>query len=205
MPADEARKKVLDEATAMFLHEGYQKTNLDTLAQMLFMSKRTIYKMFGSKKELYKECIKGIVESTTNYDEETFSHKKRSVVNIRDFIAGHSTGEMIVMEQALNDVQKYFPDIYEECLKKSEQRRMVHIIKQVKEGQERGEIQEGVNPEMVAILVQEMIRARIRPNETLDNPPLPYLRSEIYLEMVRIFLRGLLSQDKIKEYDENIT
>ena len=52
MSADEARKKVLDEATAMFLHEGYQKTNLDTLAQMLFMSKRTIYKMFGSKKGL---------------------------------------------------------------------------------------------------------------------------------------------------------
>ena len=123
MPADEARKKVLDEATAMFLHEGYQKTNLDTLAQMLFMSKRTIYKMFGSKKGLYKECIKSIVESTTTYDEETFSHKKRSVVNIRDFIAGHSTGEMIAMEQALNDVQKYFPDIYEECLKKSEQQR----------------------------------------------------------------------------------
>ncbi len=205
MPADEARKKVLDEATAMFLHEGYQKTNLDTLAQMLFMSKRTIYKMFGSKKGLYKECIKSIVESTTTYDEETFSNKKRSVINIRDFIAGHSTGEMIAMEQALNDVQKYFPDIYEECLKKSEQQRMVHIIKQVKEGQERGEIQEGVNPEIVAMLVQEMVRARIQPNDTLDNPPLPYLRSEIYLEMVRIFLRGLLSQDKIKEYDENIT
>ena len=205
MSTDEARKKVLDEATAMFLHEGYQKTNLDTLAQMLFMSKRTIYKMFGSKKELYKECIKSIVDSTTNYDAETFSHNKRSVVNIRDFIAGHSTGEMIVMEQALNDVQKYFPDIYEECLKKSEQQRMVHIIKQVKEGQQRGEIHEGVNPEIVAMLVQEMIRARIQPNSTLDNPPLPYLRSEIYLEMVRIFLRGLLSQDKIKEYDENIT
>ena len=205
MSADEARKKVLDEATAMFLHEGYQKTNLDTLAQMLFVSKRTIYKMFGSKKGLYKECIKSIVESTTNYDEETFSHNKRSVINIRDFIAGHSTGEMIAMEQALNDVQKYFPDIYEECLKKSEQQRMVHIIKQVKEGQERGEIQEGVNPEIVAMLVQEMIRARVQPNNTLDNPPLPYLRSEIYLEMVRIFLRGLLSQDKIKEYDENIT
>ena len=59
--------------------------------------------------------------------------------------------------------------------------------------------------EIVAMLVQEMVRARIQPNDTLDNPPLPYLRSEIYLEMVRIFLRGLLSQDKIKEYDENIT
>ncbi len=205
MPTDEVRKKVLDEATAMFLHEGYQKTNLDTLAQMLFMSKRTIYKMFGSKKELYKECIKSIVDSTTHYDEDTFSHNKRSVVNIRDFINGHSTGEMMAIEQALNDVHNHFPDIYEECLKKSEQRRMVHIIKQVKEGQQRGEIQEGVNPEIVAMLVQEMIRARVQPNDILDNPPLPYLRSEIYLEMVRIFLRGLLSRDKIKEFDENIT
>ena len=205
MSTDEARKKVLDEATAMFLHEGYQKTNLDTLAQMLFMSKRTIYKMFGSKKELYKECIKSIVESTTNYDEATFSKNRRPVMNIRDFIAGHSTSEMIMMEQALDDVQKYFPDIYEECLQKSEELRMAHIINQVREGQRRGEIQEGVNPEIVAMIVQEMIKTRVRPNESLDNPPLPYLRSEIYLEMVRIFLRGLLSQDKIKEYDENIT
>ena len=61
MPSDEIRNKILNEATAMFLREGFQKTNLDTLSQMLFVSKRTVYKIFGSKKGLYRECIKRII------------------------------------------------------------------------------------------------------------------------------------------------
>lgn len=206
MPSDETRNKILNEATAMFLREGFLKTNLDTLSQMLFVSKRTIYKIFGSKKGLYRECIKRIINSVEHEDEINIRKDEKSINNIREFMESHSTGELMLMEQALNDLNKYFPDIYEECLKSSEQKRMARLVEQIKEGQQNGDILSSINPEIVAVIIQEMIKNRITPiNRNYGSNDSVYLRSEIFTELMRIFLRGLLSEKKIKEYDDNIT
>ena len=206
MPSDETRNKILNEATAMFLREGFLKTNLDTLSQMLFVSKRTIYKIFGSKKGLYRECIKRIINSVEHEDEINIRKDEKSINNIREFVESHSTGELMLMEQALNDLNKYFPDIYEECLKSSEQKRMARLVEQIKEGQRNGDILSSINPEIVAVIIQEMIKNRITPiNRNYLSNDSVYLRSEIFTELMRIFLRGLLSEKKIKEYDDNIT
>ena len=206
MPSDETRNKILNEATAMFLREGFLKTNLDTLSQMLFVSKRTIYKIFGSKKGLYRECIKLIVTNVEHEDELNIQKNERCINNIREFMESHSTGEFMLMEQTLNDLNKYFPDIYEECLKSSEQKRMARLVEQIKEGQQNGDILSSINPEIVAVIIQEMIKNRITPiNRNYGSNDSVYLRSEIFTELMRIFLRGLLSEKKIKEYDDNIT
>lgn len=206
MPSNEIRNRILNEATAMFLREGFQKTNLDTLSQMLFVSKRTIYKIFGSKKGLYRECIKRIINSVEHEDEINIRKDEKSINNIREFMESHSTGELMLMEQALNDLNKYFPDIYEECLKSSEQKRMARLVEQIKEGQRNGDILSSINPEIVAVIIQEMIKNRITPiNRNYASNDSVYLRSEIFTELMRIFLRGLLSEKKIKEYDDNIT
>lgn len=206
MPSDETRNKILNEATAMFLREGFLKTNLDTLSQMIFVSKRTIYKIFGSKKGLYRECIKRIINSVEHEDEINIRKNEKSINNIREFMESHSTGELMLMEQALNDLNKYFPDIYEECLKSSEQKRMARLVEQIKEGQQNGDILSSINPEIVAVIIQEMIKNRITPiNRNYGSNDSVYLRSEIFTELMRIFLRGLLSEKKIKEYDDNIT
>lgn len=206
MPSDEIRNRILNEATAMFLREGFQKTNLDTLSQMLFVSKRTIYKIFGSKKGLYRECIKRIINSVEHEDEINIRKDEKSINNIREFMESHSTGELMLMEQALNDLNKYFPDIYEECLKSSEQKRMARLVEQIKEGQRNGDILSSINPEIVAVIIQEMIKNRITPiNRNYASNDSVYLRSEIFTELMRIFLRGLLSEKRIQEYDDNIT
>ena len=96
MPSDETRNKILNEATAMFLREGFLKTNLDTLSQMIFVSKRTIYKIFGSKKGLYRECIKRIINSVEHEDEINIRKDEKSINNIREFMESHSTGELML-------------------------------------------------------------------------------------------------------------
>ena len=201
MPTDEVKRRILAEATAMFLRDGFQKTNLDTLSQILFVSKRTIYKIFGSKKELYRECIKRMINTMEKEDNTCISNSKKPIANLQDFIASHSTGQLVIMEQALSDLNKYFPDIYDECLKISEQRRMEKIIEQINEGQKNGDMYKKLNPEIVAIIIQNILKSRISPstNEFNSNQ---YLKSEIFAEFIHIFMRGLLTEKRIKEYDE---
>ena len=201
MPTDEIKRRILAEATAMFLRDGFQKTNLDTLSQILFVSKRTIYKIFGSKKELYRECIKRMINTMEEEDNTCISNSKKPIANLQDFIASHSSGQLVIMEQALSDLNKYFPDIYDECLKISEQRRMEKIIAQINEGQKNGDMYKKLNPEIVAIIIQNILKSKVSPstNEFNSNQ---YMKSEIFAEFIHIFMRGLLTEKRIKEYDE---
>ena len=201
MPTDEVKRRILAEATAMFLRDGFQKTNLDTLSQILFVSKRTIYKIFGSKKELYRECIKRMINTMEEEDNTCISNSKKPIANLQDFIASHSSGQLVIMEQALSDLNKYFPDIYDECLKISEQRRMEKIIAQINEGQKNDDIHKKLNPEIVAIIIQNILKNKVSPstNEFNSNQ---YMKSEIFAEFIHIFMRGLLTEKRIKEYDE---
>lgn len=201
MPTDEVKRRILAEATAMFLRDGFQKTNLDTLSQILFVSKRTIYKIFGSKKELYRECIKRMINTMEEEDNTCISNSKKPIANLQDFIASHSSGQLVIMEQALSDLNKYFPDIYDECLKISEQRRMEKIIAQISEGQKNGDMYKKLNPEIVAIIIQNILKSKVSPstNEFNSNQ---YMKSEIFAEFIHIFMRGLLTEKRIKEYDE---
>lgn len=201
MPTDEIKRRILAEATAMFLRDGFQKTNLDTLSQILFVSKRTIYKIFGSKKELYRECIKRMINTMEEKDNTCISNSKKPIANLQDFIVSHSSGQLVIMEQALSDLNKYFPDIYDECLKISEQRRMEKIIAQINEGQKNGDMYKKLNPEIVAIIIQNILKIQVSPstNEFNSNQ---YMKSEIFAEFIHIFMRGLLTEKRIKEYDE---
>ena len=201
MPTDEVKRRILAEATAMFLRDGFQKTNLDTLSQILFVSKRTIYKIFGSKKELYRECIKRMINTMEEEDNTCISNSKKPIANLQDFIASHSSGQLVIMEQTLSDLNKYFPDIYDECLKISEQRRMEKIIAQINEGQKNGDMYKKLNPEIVAIIIQNILKSKVSPstNEFNSNQ---YMKSEIFAEFIHIFMRGLLKEKRIKEYDE---
>lgn len=201
MPTDEVKRRILAEATAMFLRDGFQKTNLDTLSQILFVSKRTIYKIFGSKKELYRECIKRMINTMEEKDNTCISNSKKPIANLQDFIVSHSSGQLVIMEQALSDLNKYFPDIYDECLKISEQRRMEKIIAQINEGQKNGDMYKKLNPEIVAIIIQNILKIKVSPstNEFNSNQ---YMKSEIFAEFIHIFMRGLLTEKRIKEYDE---
>lgn len=201
MPTDEVKRRILAEATAMFLRDGFQKTNLDTLSQILFVSKRTIYKIFGSKKELYRECIKRMINTMEEEDNTCISNSKKPIANLQDFIVSHSSGQLVIMEQALSDLNKYFPDIYDECLKISEQRRMEKIIAQINEGQKNGDMYKKLNPEIVAIIIQNILKSKVSPstNEFNSNQ---YMKSEIFAEFIHIFMRGLLTEKRIKEYDE---
>jgi hypothetical protein len=83
---------------------------------------------------------------------------------------------------------------------------MMKIISQITMGQENGDIDPTINPEMVALIIQKLLKQRAIPEPYPTNDiESKYLKSEIFSHFIHIFLRGLLTKKRIKEYDENIT
>lgn len=56
------RKKLLAAARAEFLHCGYQKASLRTMAQAAGVSTGSVYFFFGSKEELFHAVVDGVAE-----------------------------------------------------------------------------------------------------------------------------------------------
>ena len=62
----DTKKVILDEATKLFFDKGLNFT-MDTLANNLKMSKRTIYSFVGNKENIISELIDNLLESFNEY------------------------------------------------------------------------------------------------------------------------------------------
>ncbi|MDP4115817.1 MAG: TetR/AcrR family transcriptional regulator [Bacteroidota bacterium] len=74
------KKRILEYSKEKFFREGFYKTSMDSIAEELQISKKTIYKYFPSKDALVKEVVDLIMlESSTkifetvNTDEDAFT------------------------------------------------------------------------------------------------------------------------------------
>lgn len=58
LPRSERKHRaILDAAQELFLRDGYLGTSMDELAEQSMVSKQTVYKHFGSKKQLFVELV----------------------------------------------------------------------------------------------------------------------------------------------------
>lgn len=55
---EEARNRILQQATELFIEQGYKKTKMTEIAKKLGVSKGAIYQYFSSKEELLFEAMK---------------------------------------------------------------------------------------------------------------------------------------------------
>jgi len=59
----EAKKnEIMDAAIAIFNRNGYEKTTLEAIADSLHMAKSTVYLYFGSKEDLFMECVERLTQ-----------------------------------------------------------------------------------------------------------------------------------------------
>jgi len=55
------RREIIDVAEKLFFKEGFKETSMDAIAKKAEYSKRTIYKYFGSKEEVYSAiALRGV-------------------------------------------------------------------------------------------------------------------------------------------------
>ncbi len=61
--AEKRHRELLDEAMNLFLVKGYELTTLDAIAEVMHMTKRTIYGLYPNKEELFKAALNHAIES----------------------------------------------------------------------------------------------------------------------------------------------
>lgn len=75
---EEAKNRILQAASKLFIEQGYKKTNMNQLARQLGVSKGAIYQYYGSKEELLMDVMKS---SSTFRKSSLFSDLKPDDLN----------------------------------------------------------------------------------------------------------------------------
>lgn len=144
------KKKVLDCSHSLFIKNGIRSVTMDSIAQTLGMSKRTIYEHFPDKKTLVYEEAKQF--------SAFMKEKTEGLINEADNVIQGVTRVMSYVKDMLNvvspvyflDMQRYYPEAYELVSRKKSTRKGDVTLYLVKRGVEEGVFKSDINKHLVA-------------------------------------------------------
>ena len=106
------RRKILEEASQIFLEKGYERACIDDLIARVGGSKRTIYNEFGSKEGLFTAMITQIVDDHARIILKGLDIDEQSGVSLRQAVLDH--GRHLVHVVFAPDVLAFYRTIIAE-------------------------------------------------------------------------------------------
>ena len=112
------RDKVLDAATRLFWEKGYTGTSVNALVQATGLGKRSMYQEFGSKENLFRECLQNYMFNLNREANSILGRQPQGLANIEAFFANridhastsNSKGCMVInaaIEKELIDAEAF--------------------------------------------------------------------------------------------------
>lgn len=173
---------------------------MDELSRSLRVSKRTIYEQFEDKTDLLKECICHMVENNPKipvWDKDLANHIQNMAQIFYENVAPLFGKRSIFYR----DVKLYYPELYEELL--------IPVIKKLQDAL-LFNLKKGVKSESVRSDVAfEIFLANIVPfvflftTDSQGNMS-KYSHAEIFMNTLNPFMRGVLTDKGVREWDEAI-
>lgn len=187
------REKIVSKSTEIILREGYSKTTMDAIAGALGMSKKTLYQVFPSKKDLLKailsvlqsEIEKGM-EDAVFRNEAPFREKWLSVVEFTASQYGRF-GKGFVEDLRQSDpetflvLDRFRAGLVQKC-----------FTSLAEEGVKSGVFRRTIDPQFLSEIYLAIVQATLNPQtlERLGRTP-----EQAYREVVALLLDGIASSN----------
>ncbi len=109
------RDEIIQQSSALFLSRGFRKLKVDEISEELGISKKTLYKYFGNKENLIRECLdyeyKEIINQAKEIEEKSANAVEAIYTIVSEF---YSKINIPQDEQNFAELKKYYPSIFEE-------------------------------------------------------------------------------------------
>ena len=191
----DTKERIIIESLKLFMRFGIRSITMDTIAESLGISKRTVYELFKNKDELLESCIASrmieeeknnaeIMRKSANIIEAFLTHIKRSI-NLMSSIS----------PMFFHDARKYHPEVFRCKGKEREEKDYDMIVEYINTGKQEGFIRQEINVDIIAKLMKEQFKI-IGNNELF--PPDRYSKSEIFENIAINFIRGIATDEGLK-------
>jgi len=185
----EEYEKIFNYAKSIFLKEGFYKITMDNLAAGLKVSKKTIYKYFGSKEVLIEsivESIKSEVSGKLDYIRKSNDNAILKLINLNKLLS-----KMLIEldDRWINDLRIHFPSLWKEIDEFRTNRLNGTFSTIINEGQ-KGKLIKNIPAEMIVMIFLSTLRGVIN-NEFLLNSKFSY--KDAIETSLRILFTGILT------------
>ncbi len=196
---DELREQILRYSIDLFLKNGYKNVNLDNISRELRISKRTIYTIFESKKELFREVslsvFLGLVDiAVPIFNRPDYTPFEKITEIVKNFLPQLSK----IPPSFLNDIRLYLPDMYQDFLSFREFMllRYQEIINSAQSG---GFVRKDINKDILMDILLLSANNILIPEYLISHNISP---GEGITYILRILLLGILSEETRKQIGE---
>ncbi|WP_439487845.1 TetR/AcrR family transcriptional regulator [Algoriphagus sp.] len=198
--------KILDAAYKLFLEKGYRNTTMDDIAQVLGMSKKTLYKYYPGKLdllaasfELTKTKLTAKVEAVLENRYISFPQKLKSTLTIMASLLGPINPELF------EDLREYAPETWENLQQYINESAYARFKKLLDQGIKEGLVKPSVNLNLVVMLYAAAVQSLIDPRFTAQFPDsiqegMKIPPSDIYDQAITIIYNGILTDEARNEF-----
>jgi AcrR family transcriptional regulator len=146
------RNAILRAASLAFVEHGYHGTSMDHIAEMLHVTKPTIYKYFQNKHDLLDACHDKATSRALPAAKEAKSMKGTAFEKMRFYQGQTLEGDIDDFGRALTLIEDTGLDTESVRKFKKQRREIADIIEEIiRAGIDNGEISPGVDPKMAVL------------------------------------------------------
>jgi len=182
------RDRIIEEASESFKKYGIRSVTMDTLANQLGMSKRTIYEIFSDKDELLMAVLTRIAQQQRDLVKRVLDESENSIHAIFRMLEMNRDNFQAMSPAFQADLKKYHHDV---LMKKSDDREMPDYRNHqevIENGIKEKLFRKDINPDLVNRCLYNLGRSII------DHELYPYelfTRYEVIQNIFINYLRGI--------------
>ena len=150
------KNRLIVQAATLFSKNGCKSITMDDIANSAGMSKRTIYENFTDKANLLEACLHYFFEANVLDMEQILQSSDNIIDSIFSLLDSTSKLYFQLKYNFFNEVQKYYPEIYDNTVELYRQKYFDHTTELLQKGKRDGIVREEINPVIIAVLINEV-------------------------------------------------
>ncbi len=188
---DKLRERVLDNAETLVRRRGLGQSTMSELVRTSGVSRRTFYKVFGSREQIVRGVIDRNVEWLTSHVRDIVDADLTTEDKLAAMLAMAQKVTAMIPPELLRELATAHPDVWEYI----DRRRMavLGIWKQlIVQGQRRGDVRRDIDPQFFMYLLTTVAQHMINPTFLSEHD---MTISDSIRQMKEILLYGILPRE----------
>ena len=185
METTEIQERIITEAGRLFAMYGIRSVTMDTLAEDMGISKRTIYESFKDKDTLLNDVLVYFQSQQHNIANEIINNSENVVTALFQLVNGMISTMKQINPIFFHDMKKYHSHVFMKLMEKGDIRDHTMTCKILGQGIEQGIFRTDLNVDIVNLTLHELFdlfgadskltREGYHRGELFNNIIIPYL------------------------------
>ncbi len=189
----EIRNKILQKSLDFFLQNGYSKVTMGEIANNAGISKKTLYKYFSNKENLFESIYTSFTCQNDIYIEQLFNNNEIGYVEKVKSILAHVSQHVAKLKGPLmQDLESHHPQMWKKIQVYMQKKAWEKFSILVEEGIKHGIFRESINKNIVVLVYVFSLQNLLTPSILSE---LPLSAEQVYNTLVNIIFEGILTEE----------